>query len=63
MPSPVRFAEIQRLFKRHGWILVRVSGSHHIFQSPTGRTYPIPVHRGKVNYGYLRDVKKIIGEA
>lgn len=62
MPSSVRFAEIRRMFERHGWFLARVNGSHHIFQSPTGQTYPIPVHGRMVKYGYYRTVKKLLGE-
>ncbi len=63
MPSPVRFAEIERLFRKHGWVLVRVSGSHHIFKSPTGQTFPVTVHDKRVKYGYLRTVKALLGEA
>ncbi len=63
MPSPVRFAEIERLFKAHGWSLARINGSHHIFKSPTGEIFPVTVHKGLVKYGYLREVKKRVGES
>ena len=61
MGSPVRFAVIKRLFLRHASHLVRVSGSHHVFESPTGRIYPVPVHRGLVRYEYYKEIRKILG--
>jgi predicted RNA binding protein YcfA (HicA-like mRNA interferase family) len=62
MPSDVSFAEIRRLVERHGWILVRIRGSHHVFRMPDGRIYVIPVHRKKVRFVYVREIKKILGE-
>ncbi|MFI5379387.1 MAG: type II toxin-antitoxin system HicA family toxin [Tepidisphaerales bacterium] len=58
MPSPVRFAEIRRYLESHGWTLERISGSHHVFTKPGRRTFPIPVHGGKVKYGYLKEAKE-----
>jgi predicted RNA binding protein YcfA (HicA-like mRNA interferase family) len=63
MPSDVSFSEIRRLVARHGWILVRIRGSHHVFKLPDGRIYVVPVHRGKVRYVYVREIKKLLGEA
>lgn len=60
MPSPIRFAEIRKLMERHGWRLDRVNGSHHVFEKPGHRSFPIPVHNGKVKYGYLRKIQKEI---
>lgn len=62
MPSNVALREVVRLFKRHGWWLERVRGSHRVFKSPTGRTYPVPVHHGTVTYVYYHDIKKFLGE-
>jgi predicted RNA binding protein YcfA (HicA-like mRNA interferase family) len=62
MPSPVRFAEIKRLFNRHGWTLDRTAGSHYVFKSPTGQIYPVPVHNGLVNHVYFRAIKKLLAE-
>ena len=34
-----------RILKRHGWILIRVKGSHHAFQkSDNPTTVIVPVH-------------------
>jgi predicted RNA binding protein YcfA (HicA-like mRNA interferase family) len=62
MPSDVRFAELLRLVERHGWVLVRINGSHHIFKLPDGRIYVVPVHRNMVKYAYVREIKKLLGE-
>lgn len=60
MPSDVRYAQILRLVESHGWILIRIRGSHHVFQLPDGTLFVVPVHRGKVKYAYLREIKKLI---
>jgi predicted RNA binding protein YcfA (HicA-like mRNA interferase family) len=62
MPSEVRFAELHRLVRKHGWVLIRIRGSHHVFQKPDGSTFSIPVHHGKVKPVYFREIKKQIGE-
>lgn len=62
MPSDVRFAEVRRLVEVHGWVLVRVRGSHYIFRLPDGSIYVVPVHRNKVKYAYLREIKKLLEE-
>jgi predicted RNA binding protein YcfA (HicA-like mRNA interferase family) len=62
MPSDVRLAEVLRLVERHGWRLVRVRGSHHVFRLPDGRIFVVPVHRNKVKYAYVREIKKLVGE-
>ena len=62
MPSPERFSKVRRLLEAHGWILTRISGSHHVF-TKAGRTpLSIPVHQGKVKPFYVRQVRKIIQE-
>jgi predicted RNA binding protein YcfA (HicA-like mRNA interferase family) len=62
MPSDVSFSEVRRFVERHGWVLVRIRGSHHIFNRPNGRIFVVPVHNGKVKYVYYRQIKKIIEE-
>ena len=62
MPSDVRFAEVRRLVEARGWVLVRVRGSHDVFRLPDGRVYVVPVHRGKVKYAYVREIKKLLEE-
>ncbi len=63
MASEVRFGELFRLVQKHGWTLIRIRGSHHVFQKPDGSTYSIPVHHGKVKPYYFRKIKKQIGKA
>jgi predicted RNA binding protein YcfA (HicA-like mRNA interferase family) len=62
MPSDVSFSAIRKLVEQHGWILVRIRGSHHIFRLPDGRIYVVPVHRNKVKYAYLREIQKLLNE-
>jgi predicted RNA binding protein YcfA (HicA-like mRNA interferase family) len=63
VPSEVRFAVVLGLARKHGWSLVRVRGSHHVFKRPDGSTYSIPVHHGKVKPFYVQEIKKQVGEA
>jgi len=60
MPSEIRFAELLKLVEKHGWVLDRVRGSHHILRKPDGTGYPVPVHHGKVKPAYVRQIKKIL---
>lgn len=62
MPSPVRFALVKSLLKAHGWVLVRVRGSHHTFRKPGVGTFPVPVHNGKVAHVYYKEAQKRCGE-
>lgn len=55
--------EFAKLLERHGWILLRVQGSHHIY----GRTgidirLSIPIHRNEtLKTGLLRHFMKVAG--
>ena len=60
MPSPVRFDELRKLMEAYGWRLDRINGSHHVFDKPGQRSYPVPVHNGKVQYGYYRKIQNLI---
>ena len=62
MPSDVRFSEIRKLVEKHGWRLVRINGSHHIFQLPDGQIFVVPVHKNKVKHVYLREIEKLLKE-
>jgi predicted RNA binding protein YcfA (HicA-like mRNA interferase family) len=59
VPSPVRFAVVKKELEQSGWILVRISGSHHIFKKPNAEDVVIPVHGGKVKPFYVRQVAEI----
>jgi predicted RNA binding protein YcfA (HicA-like mRNA interferase family) len=54
MPSPVRFAMVSAVLTGKGYVLRRISGSHHIFTKPGVPHLSIPVHRGMVKYVYYR---------
>jgi len=63
MPSPYRFSVVRRMIESHGWVLNRITGSHHIFTKPNRKNIVIPVHGGKVKPVYVRQAEKIIEEA
>lgn len=58
MASLVRFAVVQRLLEVNGWVLHRISGSHHVFKKPGRPNIVIPVHGGKVKAVYVREIEK-----
>ena len=60
MASDVRFAVVKKLLDNAGWDLVRIRGSHHVFDKPNESPLSIPVHRGKVKAVYVNEVKKRI---
>jgi len=39
--------QVIRVLERADLVLVRQSGSHRIYRSPTGRRATVPYHRGK----------------
>lgn len=41
-PNGVRFGEIVKVLEHHGYIMVRVSGSHHHFRNENGDVITIP---------------------
>jgi predicted RNA binding protein YcfA (HicA-like mRNA interferase family) len=36
--------QLKKLLEEHGWLLDRISGSHHIMIRDGSRSIPIPVH-------------------
>jgi len=62
MPSEVRFSQVRKLLESHGWTCSRIKGSHHVFTKKGEVSIPIPVHRQKVKYGYVRRIKKQLEE-
>ena len=61
MPSPVRFAVIRSMLETHGWVLVRIKGSHHSFRKMAMGTYTVPVHNGQVAHVYYKKARKLCG--
>jgi len=54
--------ELIRIMNRQGWMLDRVSGSHHIMIKEHYRSIPVPVHGKKdLPKGLLRAILKQAG--
>jgi predicted RNA binding protein YcfA (HicA-like mRNA interferase family) len=57
----VRGADVVSALKRAGFVVVRVTGSHHVMNHPDGRRTVVPVHAGQdIKRGLMR---KIIDDA
>ena len=59
MASKMRLSEVRKLLEAKGYRLDRISGSHHIFEKPGCRPFILPVHGGKVQPNYVRQIQKI----
>jgi predicted RNA binding protein YcfA (HicA-like mRNA interferase family) len=45
--KPVSGREFTRILERHGWRLLRIKGSHHVYGKPGVRAkLSVPVHGG-----------------
>ena len=57
------FRKLEKLLKRNGWYLVRVSGSHHQYQNAQhGGTATIPYHAGKtLGLNVIKSIEKQTG--
>jgi predicted RNA binding protein YcfA (HicA-like mRNA interferase family) len=53
-PKGVTSFELTTLLEQHRFSLNRVTGSHHVFQSPSRQTLVIPVHNNKVSPTYVK---------
>ena len=47
------------MLEAKGYTLTRIKGSHHVFTKPGVLPLSIPVHNGKVKYGYVRRIEKL----
>ena len=52
--------ELVKLLKKDGWVLDRVSGSHHIMVKD-GRSVSVPVHNTDIQKGLLHALMKQTG--
>lgn len=59
MASERRFSEVRGLLEARGYRLDRIRGSHHIFEKPGCRPMIVPVHGGKVQPGYVRQIERL----
>ena len=55
--------EFAKILERHGWILLRVQGSHHIYgKTRSDVRLSVPIHGNQVlKTGLLRHLMKIAG--
>ena len=60
-PAGATFSQIEKLLIAEGFVLDRVSGSHHIFCRGSV-TFAIPVHKNRVKSVYVKRVIEIIEE-
>ncbi len=42
----MKYSELHKLIKKSGWVYIRASGSHYIYEK-NGKTYPVPFHGSK----------------
>lgn len=53
---------VVRASERHGFVVDRVRGSHHVMRHPDGRGTTVPVHRGRdVAKGTFRGILQDVG--
>jgi predicted RNA binding protein YcfA (HicA-like mRNA interferase family) len=54
--------KIVKALQRHGFVIDRVRGSHHVMRHPDGRATTVPVHRGHdAAKGTLRGILRDVG--
>lgn len=58
-PHAVTFAQIENILLNSGFVLDRISGSHHIFKRDAV-TFVIPTHGNKVKAVYVKRVIEIL---
>lgn len=61
-PNDVTFAQVEKLLIGEGFVLDRVSGSHHVY-CREAVTFVIPVHGKRVKSVYVRRLIEIIEES
>ena len=62
-PNNVNFNDLRTLLTNFGFVLIRTSGSHHLFQYNDGtqtKSITIPVHGSKVKAFYVKKVTDLL---
>ena len=59
-PREMRFKEVKNILEYFGYNLVRIRGSHHIFEDHSGDRIVFPVHNKRVTNIYLKCIKAVI---
>jgi len=50
-------SQLIKAFRKHGFEVIRVKGSHHYLRHPDGRCTVVPVHRGEtIGRGLLAQI-------
>ncbi|MGV0023543.1 type II toxin-antitoxin system HicA family toxin [Phormidesmis priestleyi] len=58
-PNDATFSEIRKLLEQEGFLLDRITGSHHIFIKDEV-TFVVPVHNNRVKTIYVKRVIELI---
>lgn len=57
----MKYTELHKLIRKNGWLHIRTTGSHYIYEKD-GQTYPAPYHGAKeVGKGLEMKIKKKMG--
>ena len=61
--KPLSGKELVRVLERHGWILLRTQGSHHIYGKPSSIVrLSVPIHSNRpLKIGLLSHLLKAAG--
>lgn len=61
--KPLSGRELAKLLERHGWVLLRVSGSHHIYGKPGSPVrLSVPIHSNTaLKVGLVKHFLKMAG--
>jgi predicted RNA binding protein YcfA (HicA-like mRNA interferase family) len=58
-PTDATFADIRKLLEQEGFVLDRVTGSHHVFTKDE-TTFVVPVHNNQVKTIYVKRAIELI---
>jgi predicted RNA binding protein YcfA (HicA-like mRNA interferase family) len=61
-PNNATFAEIRKLLEQEGFVLDRITGSHHIF-TKNEIIFVVPVHNNKVKTIYVKRAIELIEQS
>ena len=61
--TPISGKDLARLLERHGWTLLRVHGSHHVYGKPGSAVrISVPIHgNAPLKVGLARHLLKMAG--
>jgi len=58
-PNDATFSDIRKLLEQEGFVLDRITGSHHVFTKDE-ITFVVPVHNNKVKTIYVKRVIELV---